>query len=210
MNSSISLIYIQNAHTFLLVTQSRKVIIQCSLTFVALQSHNQSLHKQRPSMQPSSWSGSSCSPLLSECGQLYKTIKGKTRDWHAHILSTIGRYFRSGPGKQLFMSWQQVLYMPYTSHIKRTHTRTHTHLTSGYCVCVQTMRACVSFFPVQAHSDLSRPDLGLFLARPPGLRHLQRDTENTMKTGSQFLDDQKKKKKKRVGGEMACLVLQPQ
>lgn len=51
---------------------------------------------------------------------------------------------------------------------------------------------CARLFPVQAQSDLSRPDLGLFLARPPGLRHLQREKENTMKTGSQFLDDRKK------------------
>lgn len=78
----------------------------------------------------------------------------------------------------------------------QTDTRTDTHLTSGYCVCVQTRHACVSFSSASTERSLSlslsRPDLGLFLARPPGLRHLQRDTENTMKTGSQFLDDRKK------------------
>lgn len=87
---------------------------------------------------------------------VHNFIKGKTRGWHAHILSTIGRYARSGPGKQLFMSWQQGAYMPYTSHIKWTHA----HLTSGYrvCVCKLCVHACVFFFFFQCKHRAISPD----------------------------------------------------
>lgn len=71
--------------------------------------------------------------------------------------------------------------------------------------------------------SLPRADLGLFLARPPGLRHLQRDTESTMKTGSRFLDDRGGRGERKKGGKKReaeshgcgeeggglCVVLQP-
>lgn len=89
----------------------------------------------------------------------------------------------------------------HTHHTSNKCTHTHTHLDS---VCVQG-EACMCFFQCK-HRAISpdRLELGVFLARPAGLRHLQ-IVENTMKTGSQFLDGRKKTK-----GEMACGVLQPQ
>lgn len=67
---------------------------------------------------------------------------------------------------------------------KRTHKHTR-RLTSGYCVCKMGLLVCVcvilcvGVFPLQAQSDLSRLDLGLFLAWPSGLRHLQRERKGT-------------------------------
>lgn len=89
-----------------------------------------------------------------------------------------------------------------------TSTHTHTHsLTSGCCVYKMTLRVC-GCVPVSSASTeqslLTRPWFVLgtasWVTTPP-----EREKENTMKTGSQFLDDRKKSQ-----GKMAYVVLQPQ
>lgn len=73
------------------------------------------------------WCGLPCLPILYEYVQPCTTIKGETGAWHALIQGAVEGHIRSGPGKRLFMAWQQALYMPYTSHIKQTHTHTNMH-----------------------------------------------------------------------------------
>ena len=154
-----------------------------------------SVYASRSSMQPLSY-GLNClySSILYEIVQpCNSNKKGATGAWHAHTHRVLleGTSDQAQANDFLWLGNEQ-LYMPYTSHIKQTHTHTHTHsthththLTSGYCVCAKracmcsSVCVCMSASSASTERSLPRPDHGLFLARPPGLRHLQRERKRT-------------------------------
>lgn len=131
-----------------------------------------------------------------------------------HARTLTGWHIGSGPGKPtalLQLGKEQRTCHPHHTSNRGTHTHTHTRIQhlDAVCACVfaKKSEACMFSSAQSTERSLPRADLGLFLARPPGLRHLQRDTESTMKTGSRFLDDrggrggEKKKGKKKRGRE---------
>lgn len=134
-------------------------------------------------------------PTLHNCVQPCTTIKRRERRLACTHTQCCWRPHQIRPRQTTFYGLAtRTVHAIHITHQTDARAYTHTRIWI-LCVCKIGVRACgrVCLFPVQAQSDLSRPDLGLFLARPHGLRHLQREKENTMKTGSQFLDDRKKK-----------------
>lgn len=121
-----------------------------SPTFVALCSHNQSPRKQRPSMQPSSWTGSPCSP--SECAQLHKRKDKRLACTHSQYYWQVCQ----------IRPRQTTFYVLATRSVHAIHI-THQMDTRTFniwisCVCVQTMCACVCFLFFQCKHRAISPD----------------------------------------------------
>lgn len=133
-----------------------------------------------------------------ECVQLFSTIKKKGKQEVGLIYTHRVLLKRTSNQRQA----NDFLWLGNKLSTCHTHRTSNTHNFNIWILCVQNRPACVCvwvcvrLFPLQAQSGLSSVDLGLFLAVPPGLRHLRRAKESAVKTGSQFLDDKEKKLKR--------------
>lgn len=135
---------------------------------------------------------------LYECVQPYSTIKTGNRRFGLYTRRVLLKGTSNQRQANDFLRLGNKLCTCHTRHTSNTHTNNF----NIWIFCVQNRRACVGvrarLFPLQAQSDLSSLDLGLFLARPPGLRHLQRERKRQHNENRKpFLDDRKKTKKER-------------
>lgn len=157
------------------------------------------------------WSGSPCSPTLYESGQPCTRIKDRSLVckhtwwfWRAH-------WIRPGQIRLYGLATSTVHAIHITHQTDAAHTHTHAYTFNIWILCAQN--GCLSVS--SASTERSLPNRPRFVLGTGLLGYdTSRGTERKRtqgKTGRQFLDDRKRKgKKKKSGGEMACVVLQPQ